>query len=171
VKRTKPRFLEILRTLVRHEVEFIVVGGISAVLQGAPVTTFDLDVLHARDPENVRRLLAALDELDAVYRAQPERQLRPRSSDLEGPGHQLLLTRFGPLDVLGMIGKSRTWDDLVTHCGTMEIAPGTTVRVLDLETLINIKEELGALKDVAVLPVLRETLKAQKARRDGFPGE
>ena len=80
MKSSTPRFLEILRTLVRHKVEFIVVGGISAVLQGAPVTTFDLDVLHARDPENILRLLAACEELDAVYRAQPERQLRPRSS-------------------------------------------------------------------------------------------
>jgi hypothetical protein len=165
VKSSKPRFLEILRTLARHKVDFIVVGGISAVLQGAPVTTFDLDVLHARDPENIRQLLTALGELDAVYRAQPERQLRPASSHPDGPGHQLLLTKFGPLDVLGMIGKSRTWDDLVSHCGTMEIDPGTIVRVLDLETLIAVKEELGSPKDVAVLPVLREALKEQKSGR------
>ena len=79
----------------------------SAVLHGAPVTTFDLDVVHARDPENVGRLMSALGELEAVYRSQPERLLRPNESHLTGQGHQLLLTKFGPLDVLGMIGKSR----------------------------------------------------------------
>jgi hypothetical protein len=96
VQSSNPRFLEILKVLIRHRVDFIVVGGVSAVLHGAPVTTFDLDVVHARNRENIARVLAALEELDAVYRAQPERQLRPDKSHLEGPGHQLLLTKFGP---------------------------------------------------------------------------
>jgi hypothetical protein len=39
------RFDEILRVLIRHEVEFIVVGGIAAVLQGSPLTTEDPDVV------------------------------------------------------------------------------------------------------------------------------
>jgi hypothetical protein len=123
------------------------------------VTTFDLDILHAPNPENIVRLLSALEELDAVYRAQSERQLRPGESYLASPGHQLLLTKFGPLDVLGMIGKSRTWEDLRDHTRTMEIEPGAVVRVLDLEMLIAVKEELGFPKDLAVLPVLRQALK------------
>ena len=46
----------------------------------------------------------------------------------------------------------------------MEIGGGIRVRVLDLETLIAIKEELGGEKDRAVLPVLRRTL-AEKRRQ------
>jgi hypothetical protein len=157
--------LEILKVLTRHRVDFIVVGGVSAVLHGAPVTTFDLDVVHARNGENIARLLAALEELEAVYRAQPERQLHPDESHLAGPGHQLLLTKFGPLDVLGMIGKSRTWEDLRGHTRTMEIEPGVVLRVLDLETLIAVKEELGFPKDTAVLPVLRQALKQWSERQ------
>ncbi len=151
--------MEILKVLTRHRVDFIVVGGVSAVLHGAPVTTFDLDILHARNPENIVRLLSALAELEAVYRVQPEQQLRPPESHLSTPGHQLLLTKFGPLDVLGMIGKSRTWEDLRPHTRTMEIEPGVVTHVLNLETLIAVKEELGFPKDTAVLPVLRQTLK------------
>ena len=82
------------------------------MLHGAPVATFDLDVVHARDRENIARLLAALEKLEAVYRAD--------ESHLAGPGHQLLLTKFGPLDVLGMIGNSRTWEDLREHTRTIE---------------------------------------------------
>lgn len=129
------------------------------------MTTFDLDVVHARNPENIARLLSALQELEAVYRARPERQLRPDESHLAGPGHQLLLTTFGPLDVLGMIGKSRTWEDLRAHTQTMEIEPGEVVRVLDLKMLITVKEELGFPKDTAVLPVLRQALKEEADRR------
>ena len=161
---SNPRFLELLRVLTLQRVDFIVVGGVSAVLHGAPVTTFDLDVVHARDPENVARLLSALDELEAVCRIRPERWLRPAESHLAGPGHQLLLTKFGPLAVLGMIGKSRTWEDLYNHTRSIKIEPGVPVRVLDLEMLIAIKEELGFPKDVAMLPVLRQALKEQSRR-------
>jgi predicted nucleotidyltransferase len=166
VQSSIPRFLEILKVLTRRRVDFIIVGGVSAVLHGAPVTTFDLDVVHARDRENVSRLLSALEELEAVYRVQPERQLRPGEEHLAGPGHQLLLTKFGPLDVLGMIGKSRTWKDLLASARTMEIEPGMVVRVLDLETLIAVKEELGSQKDTAVLPILRQALK-ERSKRHG----
>ena len=38
----------ILRLLVKHRVEFIIVGGVSAVLNGVPYVTFDLDVVHSR---------------------------------------------------------------------------------------------------------------------------
>ena len=135
------------------------------MLHGAPVTTFDLDVVHARNRENIARLLSALDELEAVYRIQPERQLRPAESHLASPGHQLLLTKFGPLDVLGMIGKSRTWEDLRPYTRTMEIEPDVVVRVLDLEMLIAVKEELGFPKDIAVLPLLRQALKERSERQ------
>ena len=38
-----PSFREILELLNKYEVEYIVVGGVAAVIQGAPITTFDLD--------------------------------------------------------------------------------------------------------------------------------
>ncbi len=156
--------MEILKVLTRHRVDFVIVGGVSAVLHGAPVTTFDLDVVHSRRSENITRLLSALEELDAVYRTQPERQLRPGETHLASAGHQLLLTKFGPLDVLGMIGKSRTWEDLLDGARAMEIEPGMAVRVLDLETLIAVKEELGFPKDTAMLPLLRQALKERSER-------
>jgi len=73
----KPDFLEILLVLTKYQVRFIVVGGVSAVLQGAPYTTFDLDVVHSRDPANVDRLLRALESLEAYYRTSPQRKATP----------------------------------------------------------------------------------------------
>jgi hypothetical protein len=40
------KFLGLLRTLLRHGVDFFVVGGVAAQLEGAPILTFDLDVLY-----------------------------------------------------------------------------------------------------------------------------
>jgi hypothetical protein len=56
-------FLRILHLLERHGVEYVVVGGVAAVLQGAPVTTFDIDALIKVDAANADRLLAALGPL------------------------------------------------------------------------------------------------------------
>ena len=63
-----PSFREILEVLNRHQVEFIVVGGVAAVLHGAPITTFDLDALVRVDPSNAGRVLAALSEFEEVLR-------------------------------------------------------------------------------------------------------
>jgi hypothetical protein len=49
----KTDFIKILKIFKTNDVEFIIVGGISAVLHGAPVTTFDLDILHHRTEQNV----------------------------------------------------------------------------------------------------------------------
>jgi predicted nucleotidyltransferase len=152
------RFRKPLLALHGAGVEFVVVGGLAAVLNGAPVNTFDVDVVHSRHEANIARLLPVLQDFDAVYRIQPERRLRPTASHLASRGHQNLITRYGPLDLLGTIGRDLGYQELLPHSVEMDIGDGIRVRVLDLETLIAIKEELAGVKDVAVLPILRQTL-------------
>lgn len=146
----------ILSVLVRHEVEFIVVGGIAATLQGAPLATFDLDILRRRTPENIARLLEALRELEA-HTYFDARKLVPNESHLVGPGHLLLATRFGRCDVLGSIDENVSYEDVLDQ--TVLIAlDDLQVRVLELSRLIQAKEFAGRPKDLAMLPVLRATL-------------
>jgi hypothetical protein len=152
------RFRPILQKFADHHADFIVVGGIAALIHAAPILTLDLDIVHSRDPENIPRLLRALNELDAFYRIQPHRRFRPAESHLLATGHQLLTTDFGPLDLLGTIGSNRSYPDLLPHSKLVSITESLQVRVLDLETLIATKEEAGRDKDLAVLPTLRATL-------------
>jgi hypothetical protein len=152
-----PDYLALIRTLVEHGVDFIIVGGVSAVLHGAPVTTFDLDMVHSRTPDNIIRLLSALQDLDAYYRGRGDQRLRPTPARLASPGHQLLMTRLGPLDRLGTIGAGHDYEGLLTHTLELQVS-GMPVRILDLETLIRTKVELDRDKDRAVIPILRRTL-------------
>jgi predicted nucleotidyltransferase len=152
----------VLRALAEAEVEFVLVGGLAAVLNGAPVHTFDIDIVHSRVPANLERLLAVLDVLEAIFRAQPERRLKPALSHLSGTGHLNLLTRFGPLDVLGSIGRGLTYEDLLADAEMLAIGPGTSIRVLTLKKLIALKEELGGEKDRAMIPILRRTLREKE---------
>jgi hypothetical protein len=119
-------------------------------------------VVHSREEDNIARLLPVLESLDAVFRIQPERRIRPTASHLAGPGHLNLITRYGPLDVLGTIGRDLAYRELLPHSVEMDVGDGIHVRVLDLETLIALKEELGGEKDRATLPVLRRTLAEKK---------
>ena len=153
-----------LRILSEGGVRFIVVGGVASVLNGASVNTFDLDIVPSRDEENVARLLRVLDVVDAIYRFQPTRRIKPDASHLSSPGHKNLTTKYGPLDVLGTIGRGLSYEDLLPHTVEMDVGDGIRVRVLDLETIIAIKQELGTEKDLAVLPLLRRTLKEKQGR-------
>ena len=130
------------------------------MLEGVPINTLDIDVVHCTQPDNIGRLLAALDSLQAVYRMPAG--LKPNASHLGAKGHVLLTTRFGPLDVLGMIGRSRTYEDLLPSTHEVELDQGLRVRVLDLETLIATKEEAAREKDLAMLPVMRRTLEEKR---------
>jgi predicted nucleotidyltransferase len=156
-----PRIVESLRELARANVEFVVVGMVSGVLQGAPVSTFDLDIVHRRTAENVDRLLLVLQRLQAVYRGDP-RGLAPTKEHLFGPGHQLLATTMGDLDVLGTIDGERAYEDLVDAAEALDIGDGLAVRVLKLEELIGIKRRAGRPKDLAVIPLLQSTLDERK---------
>lgn len=153
-----PSLESLLATLATSDVEFIVVGMLAAVAQGAPVTTHDLDIVHRRTPENVTRLVDLLvNKLDARYRGRTD-VLRPTVEILAGPGHSLLKTNLGPLDVLGAIEGGRDYDSLLPSSHRIEIS-GRPVYVLDLATLIELKRGSTRLKDQLALPILEETLK------------
>jgi hypothetical protein len=164
MEQPKPDFLYILHTLSKHEVEYIIVGGVCAVLHGAPISTFDIDLVHSREAGNLKRLLKALEELEAYYRDAAGRIIRPEESHLSSPGHQLLMTKGGPLDLLGEIPKGRGYKELLQYTVTLQISEDLEVRLLDLETLIETKEEAAREKDKAVLAILRRTLEEKKRK-------
>ena len=156
-----PDFLEILMILLTHKVDFIVVGGVCAVIHGAPITTFDLDIVHSRSPENLEHLFSALKDLDACYRGREDQRLKPKVSHLSSPGHHLLTTNRGPLDLLGTIGIGLSYEDLVQHTVEIEVSD-LRVRILELSTLIEVKKETANDKDRAMIPILERTLEEKR---------
>ncbi len=143
------------------------VGGAAAVIQGAPITTQDIDIVHARSDDNVTRLLAVLDDLDAQVRDPAGRSLPVHADALRGTGQSLLVTRLGRLGVLGALHDGRGYAELVGHTDVVELT-GLKLRVLDLPTLIEIKANTGRAKDRLVVPVL---LALARQRDDAEPGD
>lgn len=151
------RIDEILAVLSRHRVDFVVVGGIAAILQGSPLTTDDLDVLFAYRPENLERLLRALADLEARYVDPAGRVLEPDRERLASFRLHLLRTRCGRLDLLRTVGDGATYEDLLSRTSEMRL-DDLSVRVLDLEAVIETKEQADRPKDRFQLPYLRQLL-------------
>jgi hypothetical protein len=144
-------------------VDFILVGGIAAILEGAPVSTFDLDVVIRRTNENHQKVLVALQELNARYLDPAGRHIVPDAGKLDTLRIHRLITDSGPLDILESIGHGLTYADLVDQTLDYEVA-GFPVRTLNLEMIIRSKEEAHRDKDLMVLPILHRTLKLKQAR-------
>ena len=54
------RLQDVFKSFQRHDVKYVVIGGIASILHGVPRATFDLDILIEATPENAQRLLDAL---------------------------------------------------------------------------------------------------------------
>lgn len=158
---------EIPERLLKADVRFILVGGLAVVVQGAPVTTMDVNIVHEQSPGNIAKLHAFLESVDAFYRRPDDRMIRPQKSDLSTKGHLLLVTRFGPLDVLAVIENGKTYEDLLSHIIEIDFK-GQTLYVLKLEMLIRLKSASTETRDSRRLAVLEETLR-QVSIREGKP--
>ena len=152
----------LLARLAASGTDFLLVGGLAAVAQGAPLTTLDVDVVHRREPGNVGRLLAFLAGVEARYRGRPAGQvLRPTPEALLGPGHHLLVTALGPLDVLGAIEGGRDYQSLWPDCVEVDVE-GQRVRVVRLEALADLKRGATGPKERLVLAILEDTLRGRR---------
>ncbi|MBN2525592.1 MAG: hypothetical protein JXR76_04300 [Deltaproteobacteria bacterium] len=147
--------ITILQQLNAQNIEYILVGGMAAVLHGAPMTTQDIDIVHRRTEENIDRLVGFLENVHARYRGQPKNQvLFPTSAALLGTGHNNLMTDFGPLDLLCELASGQGYDQLLPFTESMEDGTGTSVRVITLEKLIEIKVNTARPKDQLMIPIL-----------------
>ncbi len=149
--------------LVGHEVEFIVVGGVAAILEGAPISTFDLDIVYRRSDENNARLAVALRQVNAHYRDPAGRHIVPDAAKLATINVNLLDTDLGDLDVLERIRGDLSYQELLDRVVEYEVAD-LRLKVANLETVIESKEHANRDKDRATLPILRRTLEVKKAQ-------
>ena len=163
--RCRPSPSSILVELTRAGIDFILVDGLAAVAQGVPLATLDVDVVHDRTETSVRRLLTLLLRLGGHARGHgPTRRLLPGREALLGPGHQLLQTRLGPLDLLGAIEGGADYAALLPHARAVELR-GHTVRVLELAKLADLKRSSTRPKDILTLSLIEQTIAVQEAAR------
>jgi len=102
----KNRFEALPGTLLGSGIEFVLVGGVAAVAHGSARATFDVDVVHSRSPENLRRIVNVLQPLDPCLRGVPSGlPFRFDVQMLERGLNFTLTTSLGDLDLPGEIAE------------------------------------------------------------------
>ncbi len=154
----------ILAVLLRHDVRFVVIGGIAASLQGSTTITNDFDICYARERDNLERLAESLRELDATLRGAEEPvpfQLDARS--LKAGMNFTFDTKYGPFDCIGEASGNFDYEQLRRNADEMDLVQ-TKVFVASLDDLIRMKRAAGRNKDlieVENLSALREVRDAK----------
>lgn len=150
----------LLEVLARHDVTYVLIGGIAAVAHGSPFPTEDLDIAPATELNNLDRLSTALAELDARVRVEDESDGLPFVHDAESLAAVRtwnLTTTYGDLDINLVPDGTAGYADLDRSAGSTELF-GIVVRVASLADVIRSKQAANRPKDQRVLPTLRDIL-------------
>jgi len=139
----------VLETLVRHDVDLVLIGGMAGVARGSAYITFDVDVAYARSRPNLDRLADALTELEATLRgAPPGLPFVLDAKTLENGANFTFDTRYGPLDILSDPAGAPSYATLRDEAGEELLVEGVRLRVASLDHLIAMKEAAGRPKDL-----------------------
>ncbi len=145
----------LLQRLSDAGIDFVVVGGLAAVLHGSSLVTRDLDVCASLSGTNLEKLRGALRDLHPRHRIATE-----QASFLENPEPGVSLqnlyfqTDLGALDLLGSITGVGDFDQVRESAVEVEIF-GRNVKVIGLDQLIQTKEAVGRPKDLLAAMELR----------------
>lgn len=173
--RTSLSLQRILKTLAAHDVDYVIIGGVGAILQGVDLPrTLDLDVAAAHQRSNLIRLSAALEEMKATLRIGTE-----ETSEIAAPLDEQMLaktylltmmTRFGPFDVLFEPPGMPPYDDLKRRSARLDRF-GLRLRVASLEDIVASKRAAGRQKDAAHLTILLQFIRAEEDGRQPEEGD
>jgi predicted nucleotidyltransferase len=155
-------FARAMNALHAGGVEFIIVGGVAAVLHGLGYTTYDLDVVYSRDRENLRRIAETLAPHQPYLRgAPPGLPFKLDVGTLRNGLNFTLTTSFGDLDLLGEVTGAGGFRELLPHSQEIE-AFGVPCRRANLDRLILMKRAAGRPKDFEVLSQLEALREEQQ---------
>ena len=144
----------VIRLLGRHEVRYVLIGGLAAITHGAPLVTQDVDLCYARDADNLERLADALQEVHAEHRgAEPGLSFRLDAQTLAKGDVFTFTTDVGWIDIIGMPSGVAGYDDLARTADAFELFE-SRVLVASVVDLIRMKRAAGRPKDLLALEEL-----------------
>lgn len=112
------QFKRAIQALCDAQVEFIVIGGLSANLHGSARVTFDIDICYSRRTSNLKRLSAALAPFHPRPQGFPaELPFIWDETTLRNSTVLTLQTDLGEIDLLAEVAGLGGWDDVKAAIG------------------------------------------------------
>lgn len=154
----------LLLKLLTRRVEFVLIGGVAAILHGASTFTKDIDVCASFTNENLDRIVEALHDLDPRYRMTPQKLKMPSdASQLYGYKNLYLQTNLGEIDLLSEVDGVGPYS-LVKDHAEMITLDDMQVPIMSIEDIIQSKGFLGRPKDRQVIAELRLVQEVKRVR-------
>jgi predicted nucleotidyltransferase len=162
--RSHPR--DIFEVLIRHGVDFVVIGGVAVIGHGSQRVTQDVDFVAASDPANLARLEAALRELDAELWGVDAHLLGIDldARTLADGGNFTLVTRAGGLDFFNEVPGGAPYDEVRARSVLVDLGDGLQVRVAGIDDLLAMKRAAGRPRDLQDIATLTHI---ERERRGG----
>jgi predicted nucleotidyltransferase len=158
------RIFEFLKKLNDAEVEYVIIGGVAAILHGSPRTTLDVDVCAVLTEPNLTRIVSMLRGLNPRFRMRPDKLPMPEEpARLQGFRNLNLDTDLGTIDFLTEVTGVGTYENVLAHSELMEVA-GMPCRILTLDALIAAKRAANRIKDRVALFELEAIRKRMQER-------
>jgi hypothetical protein len=151
----------ILATLERHRVSFVVVGAFARVVHGTGEVTRSIDIVPSTKPENLRRLDAALNDLDA--RRSDGKKLEIEKAPADEPVIALETDR-GALAIVRQPQGTRGYDDLRRAAAREPLGSGVRPSVASVGDLTRMLGALDREQDQAPLQLLRRLAELERQR-------
>jgi hypothetical protein len=146
---------EILKRLSDAEVDFVVIGGLAAILHGGALPTLDLDIVYGRSRDNLERLAAVLRSLDVRLRGGEDLPLRVDARLLRNGDRFTFTSAFGDFDCMATADGAPSFDVLKARSVEQEVDT-YRIQVARVDDLIDMKRAAGRAKDVPKLAELVE---------------
>jgi hypothetical protein len=164
-----PDLRALLGSLLGHGVDFVMVGGMAGLSHGSSYPSYDLDIVYARDRENIRHLVEALREIDVRLRGAPaDLPFVLDAKTIENGSNFTFITPYGDFDILGHADGMPRYEELRADASVRDIL-GFDIRVASIDHLIAMKRAAGRPKDK--LMVEEYIVLADKQRRIDSDGE
>jgi predicted nucleotidyltransferase len=153
---------QVARLMQQNGVRYIVIGGWAAIVHGAARTTNDIDVVYARDRDNLLNLVTALTSHQPYLRgAPPGLPFKWDERTIQAGLNFTLTTTLGDLDLLGEVVGGGTYEELLPFSEELE-AFGVRCRFVTLEKLIYLKRAAGRPKDLEAIAELEAILEERQ---------
>lgn len=165
---------KIFQVLDEHEVDYVVIGAMAAMLQSTGLTaTVDVDITAAQDEANRERLAAALRSMDAHLRVPDpnEAVALPLDARMLGSASVMtFVTRYGPFDVLFAPSGAPPYEQLRARAKHVSRF-GVSIPVADIRDVIDMKRAAGREKDAAHVASLLKFLDDEAGGRTVKDGD
>jgi predicted nucleotidyltransferase len=139
----------IIQLLTGRGIDYVVIGGIAAVLHGSARVTQDLDICYSTEKANLAALGRALVDMNArLFGVKQDVPFVPDERTLARVELLTLQTDHGKLDLMTHQAGAPSYARLRAHADTYDLG-GILVRVAGIADLIAMKQAAGRAKDLA----------------------